>query len=319
MMKFILLPALLSCFATFAMENPPMTPAQKAAAQFKTRIDQEFKPELMTALKEFRPFNVLAQLKDYYNQQQSLFPSLREMYTSFMLALEFPSAALGSKIADLRPTPTDVERAWQKEWVLMDLKNGLDTSQNKLNELNRKLATAKNSFAGIVDQQAFTAPERDLEAKQRLLIKAKKMVARHNALARLQEYPLLLLRDKQFQDDYNKTLRESYSPQTLNLDAQDMHPLGHSLLFQLCDEELSLENFEQMLTFLTSGEQALPINQVINEETVLDYATKKLDNTYIETIKKRGGTNAPSKTFVKSVLKRSGSSSGKTLRWSDGM
>ncbi len=69
-----------------------------------------------------------------------------------------------------------------------------------------------------------------------------------------------------------------------------MHPDELLLVFKLFKQDLSKQEFEQMLHFLTSGEQKLLINQKVNEETLLDYATDtQLAADYIEIIKRNGG------------------------------
>lgn len=276
--------------AVHSMERPPVgTPAQQAAKQFQRQINQELKPELIQILKESRPFKLLHKLKSFYTQNRSMFPSMHEMCASFMLTLKYPGAALGSKILDL--SPTDVEQAWQKEWAIAIFEGNLHASQATLESLKKKLEQQIKKFeTALVEQQAFFDAEKDLKAKERLLTKAKKIFANRDHLAPLQEAPLELFRDKKFQHDYNAKLRELYSPQTIDADAQEIHPEGHSLLFQLCHQNLSVADFSQMLTFLTSGEQGLGINQKINDQTLLDYAKKiKLDQEYITTIVNLGG------------------------------
>jgi hypothetical protein len=265
------------------------TPAQQTAAQFKAQINHEFKPELMEILKENHPFNLLYKLKNFYNKNRSVFPSMHEMCASFMLTLKYSRAALGSKISDL--APSEAEHAWQKEWTLACIQGNLHTSQATVKSLAQKIEQQKKKFARVpVDEQAFYPCEDDLKKKAPLVTRAKKIVAAHDQLQSLQEKPLILFKDNEFKRIYNESLRELYSPQTIDADAQEMHADGHSLLFQLCHQNLSVSEFSQMLGFLTSGYQGLRINQKINEQTLLDYAKKiKLDQEYITTIVNFGG------------------------------
>lgn len=292
------------------MQKPSGTRAQQAATQFKTHIDHQFNSELMDALKEVRPFSLLAKLNYYYDNNQSIFPRMREMCSSFMLSLKHPRAALGSKIADLGPC--EVEQAWQKEWTIAQVSHTLDDTQTTLIKLKQDLITSKNKFT-LVEQQEFYDLEQNLREKERLLNKAKNIVAQRDHLQQLQERPLQLFRSKEFRTAYNDTFRQLYSLQTIDRDAQDMHPEELPLLFQLCKQSLSKQEFEQILHFLTSGEQKLLINQTVNEETLLDYATNnQFSADYVEIIKRNGGKSAK----IKSALKTSSDKPKKSLSWS---
>lgn len=281
------------------MERPPVgTPAQQAAAQFKNHIDQQFKPTLMDALSEVRPFSLLAKLNNYYIHNRSMLPGIRELCSSFMLSLKHSRASLGSKIADLGPS--EVEQAWQKEWTAAQLSHTLDDAGTTVKKLKQDLMTSKNRFT-LVEQQEFYNLEQNLREKERLLKQAQNILAQQDHLQQLQEKPLQLFRSKEFRKTYNDTFRQLYSLQTIDSDAQDVHPNELPLLFQLCKQNLSKQEFEQMLHFLTSGEQKLLINQKVNEETLLDYATNtQLEADYIEIIKRNGGKSGkPPKSAIR--------------------
>lgn len=291
----------------------PKSAAQQAAAQFKAHIDQEFKPELTAILKEVRPFSLLEKLREYYHQNQSMFPSIKEMCASFMIAIKYPTAALGYKISDLGPA-SEVEQAWQKEWAIAHLSRNLNDSEQVIKILKQELQLAENECKSSVEQQEFNQEFNDVECDLReqtiLLAHAKQILNKQDQLQSLKEKPLEMFRNKEFRTHYHETLRlEYYSLQSIDKDAQELHPKGLPLLFQLCHEGLAELEFKHMLHFLTSGQQPLLINQMINGETVLDYATRyKLDH-YIKIIEKRGCKR--NKPIIRSVLKSSDSHGAK--------
>lgn len=287
MIKNYVLIILFFFFASHTMQRPFETPAQQAAAQFKQQIDREFKPELVKILEEHRPLSLLARLKNFYHQNQAMFPSMRELCSSFMLTLKYPGAALGSKITEL--APSEVEQAWHKEWALAVFESDLLKTKATLDRLKQSLHKEKGRFLAIVDQQAFYNLEKDLQTKERLVNHAQKIFSQREQLSLIYDKPLELFASKEYRKKYNDDLRELYSLQTIEIDAQDMHHEKLPLLFQLCSQNLSKQLFEQMLHFLTTGDQKLLINKVFKTETVLDYVLRHHLTDYAEIIKKYGG------------------------------
>lgn len=298
MIKKCALFILLVWFATHTMERPSGTPAEQAAQRFHANIEQRFRPELTTILKESQPFTMVSKLKAHYTKHQSMIPSMREMCTSFMLALKYPSAAFGAKFADLAPSSSEIEQAWDKEWTHTQLLCGLNDCEVVLKRLNLELEVTKKCFT-LSEHYAFADVEKNLREKSRLITYAKEFLNNHNDLELLQKNPLQLLGNREYQKKYNDTLRRLYSPQTIERDVQNMHPNNLPLLFQLCHIDLPQQEFEQLLSFLVSGEQKLLINKMFNGETLLDYVTRNKLANYVEIIKKYGGKPYLTKPILK--------------------
>lgn len=298
MTKKCVLVILLFCLSTHAMENYSGSAAEKAAQQFNTSIRKRFSPELTAILKESQPFKMISELKVYYSKSQSMFPSMREMCASFMLTYKYLNTALGAKFADLAPSPSQAEQAWDKEWTHTLLLGNLNYCETTLKALSQELEITKKCFT-LGESYAFTDSEKNLREKLRLITYAKEFLKNHDDLELLQKKPLQVLANREYQKKYNAKLRSLYSPQTIERDAQSMHASNLPLLFQLCDMNLSQQEFEQLLSFLVSGEQKLLINKTFNEETLLDYVTRNKLVGYVEIVKKYGGKS----NVVKPILK----------------